>query len=139
MKRIITLIIVSCAFLGAMAQSHIDSLMIYRMEKIYEKLDNSVPRYKIYPTENFNIQLKLDTATGKVWMVQISLGDSDAMVVPVDETSVLYDFEDVRAGRFELYPTKNMHNFILLDTKYGYTYQVQWSVDKEKRIRIPIY
>lgn len=129
----------SCAFLGAMAQSQIDSLMIYRMEKIYEKLDNSVPRYKIYPTENFNIQLKLDTATGKVWMVQISLGDSDAMVVPVDETSVLYDFEDVRAGRFELYPTKNMHNFILLDTKYGYTYQVQWSVDKEKRIRIPIY
>ncbi|MEE0972533.1 MAG: hypothetical protein U0L34_00175 [Paludibacteraceae bacterium] len=139
MKRIITLLIVSCAFLGAMAQSQIDSLMIYRMEKIYEKLDNSVPRYKIYPTENFNIQLKLDTATGKVWMVQISLGDSDAMVVPVDETSVLYDFEDVRAGRFELYPTKNMHNFILLDTKYGYTYQVQWSVDKEKRIRIPIY
>lgn len=139
MKRIITLIIVSCAFLGAMAQSQIDSLMIYRMEKIYEKLDNSVPRYKIYPTENFNIQLKLDTATGKVWMVQISLGDSDAMVVPVDETSVLYDFEDVRAGRFELYPTKNMHNFILLDTKYGYTYQVQWSVDKEKRMRIPIY
>jgi hypothetical protein len=109
------------------------------MEKIYEKIDNTVPRYKLYPTENFKIQLKLDTATGKVWMVQISLGDSDAMVVPVDETSVLYDFEEVRPGRFELYPTKNMYNFILLDTKYGYTYQVQWSIEKDKRFRIPIF
>lgn len=139
MKRIITLLVVSYAFLGAMAQSHLDSLTTYRIGQIYEKIENSVPRYKLYPTEHFKIQLKLDTATGKVWMVQISLGDSDAMVVPVDETSVLFDFEDVRAGRFELYPTKNMYNFILLDTKYGYTYQVQWSVDKEKRFRIPIY
>ena len=27
-------------------------------------------RYKLYPTENYNMFLKLDTRTGKLWQVQ---------------------------------------------------------------------
>lgn len=41
-------------------------------------------------------------------------------------------------GRFKLYPTQNMYNFILLDVIDGYTYQVQWNIDKDKRFVLPI-
>ena len=41
-------------------------------------------------------------------------------------------------GRFTLYPTKNMYNFILLDQVNGKTWQIQWSIDEENRMIIPI-
>lgn len=93
-----------------------------------------VPRYKIYPTENVHISLKLDTATGRIWMVQIGLGDTDAMTAELNNESLIMSTEEVRAGRFELYPTQNMYNFILLDTDKGHTFQVQWHPDVDKRI-----
>ena len=34
-----------------------------------------IERYKIYPTENIYTSLKLDTATGRIWQLQIGLGD----------------------------------------------------------------
>ena len=37
-------------------------------------------------------------------------------------------------GRFELYPTKNVYNFIMLDTATGSTWQVQWSQDNNQAI-----
>ena len=93
-----------------------------------------VPRYKIYPTENMLISLKLDTATGRIWLVQIGVGDTDAMTATLNDESLILTTEEVRAGRFELYPTKNMYNFIMLDTDKGHTYQVQWHTDSDKRI-----
>ena len=41
-------------------------------------------------------------------------------------------------GRFELYPTQNIYNFILLDKIDGKTWQVQWSFDEENRAVLPI-
>ena len=41
-------------------------------------------------------------------------------------------------GRFTLYPTENMYNFLLLDQIDGDVYQVQWSLDLKKRGVIPI-
>ena len=160
MKKLLTLIMVCvcCSIYSAMAQTdsltvdtpkaevkpqatlvEVDSLTVAQIKAIYDKVDRLVPRYKIYQTENINILLKLDTATGKVWMVQYGTGDNYGMVVPVDDTSLLYSWEDIEAGRFELYPTKNMYNFILIDCKYGYTYQVQWSIEKKSRMRVSIY
>ena len=63
----------------------------------------------------------------------------NAMTVAIDDTSLLWDSEEIRGGRFELYPTKNMYNFILIDTEKGYTYQVQWHTEVNKRFRVPIY
>ena len=37
-------------------------------------------------------------------------------------------------GQFKLYPTKNMFNFIMVNVIDGTTWQVQWSVDEDKRI-----
>jgi hypothetical protein len=80
------------------------------------------------------ISLKLDTATGRIWMVQIGLGDTDAMTATLNDESLILTTEEVRAGGFELYPTKNMYNFIMIDTERGYTYQVQWHTEADKRI-----
>ena len=93
----------------------------------------------MYQTENIHILLKLDTATGKVWMVQYGTGDDIGMTVSVDSTSLLMEGAEEVAGRYELYPTKNMYNFILIDTKQGNTYQVQWSIEPSNRMRVPIY
>lgn len=46
--------------------------------------------------------------------------------------------EIAQNGRFKLYPTQNMYNFILLDVIKGQAYQVQWSIDKDKRMVLPI-
>lgn len=157
MKRLfILLMVICCGVITAYAQTdslatkakavkqeaalmQLDSVSMARLDAIYDKLDTLVPRYKMYQTENIHILLKLDTATGKVWMVQYSLSDTDSMVLKIDDTSLLYSFESEEAGRFELYPTKNMYNFILIDTKYGYTHQVQWHTSSEKRFRVRIY
>jgi|TARA_Y100000991_G_scaffold182312_1_gene145441 hypothetical protein len=37
-------------------------------------------------------------------------------------------------GRFKLYPTGNMYNFVMVDVIDGRTWQVQWNIDDDKRI-----
>jgi len=41
-------------------------------------------------------------------------------------------------GRFTLYPTQNIYNFILLDQIDGKMWQTQWSTTLENRGIIPI-
>ena len=117
-----------------------DSLFIEGMAFIAEQSTYTHPRYKLYGTENIYNLIKLDTATGALWQVQFEMNrDSDAMTAVIDETSLLWSDEEPRAGRFELYPTKNMYTFILLDTELGRTYQVQWSTKAKERFRMRIY
>ena len=143
MKRLFLLIAFAMCFsmckVSAQQRVQLDSIAMKQLQDIHTSVKVATPRYKMYPTENFHILLKLDTATGKVWMVQFSLSDTDSMVVPVDNTSLLYSWEEEVAGRYELYPTQNMFNFILLDTYRGWTYQVQWSTTPENRFRFEIY
>ena len=117
----------------------LDSLTMEYIDAIYDQMVTSRPRYKMYSTQNINILLKLDTATGRVWMVQYGTGDNIGLSVPVDDSSLLYSWDTIQAGRFEMYPTQNMYNFILLDTQLGYTYQVQWHTKESSRMRVRIY
>ena len=117
-----------------------DSLHLNSANIITIKTSYSTPRYKLYKTDNLYNLIKLDTATGKLWQVQYSMNkSSDAMVVPIDNTSLVPDGIELRAGRFELYPTNNMYTFILLDTDDGFAYQVQWSTNPKQRFRSLIY
>lgn len=95
-------------------------------------------RYKLYPTQNMWNFIKLDTQTGKMWMVQFSVEDSNDRFVYDLNPLYLYFNDDMVNGRFELYPTQNSWNFILLDQIDGRTWQVQWSFDKDKRGIVPI-
>ena len=89
-------------------------------------------RYKLYQTDNIYTFLQLDTKTGMIEQVQWSL-ESD------NEGSVSINIEDLTyglgcgSGSFELYPTKNMYQYLLLDKTTGRKWHVQWGMESSKR------
>lgn len=94
-------------------------------------------RYRMFPTENIWTFLKLDTQSGKIWQVQYSIDNNYRGEIELN-SKALVSGEVLENGRFTLYPTKNMYNFILLDQIEGKMWQVQWSIDEENRVVIPI-
>ena len=94
-------------------------------------------RFQMFPTENIWTFLKLDTSNGKIWQVQYSVNDNNRGEIELNNTA-LVSGEASENGRFTLYPTNNMYNFILLDQFDGKMWQVQWSVEAENRLVIPL-
>lgn len=92
---------------------------------------NHIDRYKIYPTENVYVMLKLDTRTGQIDLIQWALDENKEFSVKLNskELNNGLDFN----GLFELYPTKNMYQFILLNKLYGTTWHVQWGTKESER------
>ena len=82
---------------------------------------NSV--YKMYRTQNYHNQLRLNTMTGEVQQIQ---DDGQSWMI-CSAREILGD----AAGRFCLYETQNMWTFIMLDTYTGKIWQVQFSVKGE--------
>lgn len=99
---------------------------------------NDRPAYELYRTKNMWTFLKLETSTGKIWQVQYVVGDGDVFETVLSDVSLAFDGVEIN-GRFKLYPTDNIYNFILLDTSVGSVYQVQWSHEPENRMVVPIY
>ncbi|WP_152570458.1 hypothetical protein [Porphyromonas cangingivalis] len=95
-------------------------------------------RYELYPTQNMWIFLKLDTATGRIWMVQYSL-EGNRKEVFLNPTQLAHIEVDSGNKRFKLHPTQNMYNFLLLDQRDGRVWQVQWSFNEDARMILPIY
>ena len=91
----------------------------------------------MFPTENIWTFLKLDTRSGKIWQVQYSMDDNYRGEVVLNDKALVTS-DAAENGRFTLHQTKNMYNFILLDQIDGKMWQVQWSVDEENRIIIPM-
>ena len=165
MKKILLIATMVVASFTAMAQEqsdslHVDSVAVsasakYQLKEMYassENLELAVAvgvakgvaynpnqlngRYKLYSTENIWNFLKLDTCTGRVWQVQFDINDDDRMQNLFSFSRL--DFDDSwdeidNVGRFELYPTKNIYNFLLMDKKSGRIWQIQWSLDPDNR------
>lgn len=92
--------------------------------------------FKLYPTDNMWTFIKLDTRNGKMWQVQFSVkGDEYRFEIPLNSIPLSSDSQN---GRFELYATQNIFNFILLDRIDGASWQVQWSTEPENQAIIPI-
>lgn len=100
-----------------------------------EVVDNK--RYVLFPTENIWTFLKLDTKYGKIWQVQYSIKEDFRGEVELNTKALVPD-DAAENGRFTLYPTKNIYNFILLDQKDGKMWQVQWSTEADSRFLIPM-
>ncbi len=99
----------------------------------------TAPNYQLFPTQNMWTFIKLDTRNGKMWQVQYSVGEGKGRSESVlSSLSLTIDDQD-QPGRFTLYPTQNIYNFMLLDQIKGYVYQVQWSLEQENRLVIPIF
>ncbi|MDZ7649814.1 MAG: hypothetical protein U5K54_23225 [Cytophagales bacterium] len=93
--------------------------------------------YRLFSTKNLYTFIKLDTRNGKMWQVEWSTGD-DTFQVPLSLTTLVSSVEE-KKGRFFLYPTINIYNFILLDQIDGRVWQVQWSTEAKNRLVVPIY
>ena len=144
MKRLILILSSFSLFLSGKAQSESnqtflnDSISVYTAYLVdnlvtLEKERTLSERYKIYPTENLYILIKLDTQTGKLDLIQWSLKSKDEFNVTLNASDLsVY----TNLNSFELYPTKNMYQFILLDKATGRNWHVQWSTkDSERWIR----
>lgn len=94
--------------------------------------------YRLYPTQNMYNFLKLDTRNGKIDIVQWSTS-SNRMERTLSSTSQVLNAEDEKPGRFTLYATSNMYNFIMLDQVDGRTWQVQWDINSYNCMVIRIY
>lgn len=97
-----------------------------------------VPNYKLYPTANMWTFLKLDTRNGVVHQIQYSVDSADKRFETWCNPIPCVTKSEERPGRFELYPTENNYNFLLLDRISGKVYQLQWSLKPENRGAIPI-
>lgn len=93
---------------------------------------DTLARYKLYPTQNMWTFLKLDTRTGRIWQVQWSLEDEKRFQLILSGVSLPWK-EEERNGRYALYPTTNIYNFIMIDQINGDLFQVQWSQKPENR------
>ena len=93
-------------------------------------------RYKLYPTTNMWTFLKLDTCLGYVWQVQYDINGNNRMqslfIFSRVDWNESWEPKD-NIGRFELYPTQNMYNFLLMDKKNGRIWQIQWSTSPDSR------
>ena len=96
-------------------------------------------RFRFFETRNIWTFILLDTATGRAWQVQYSLDDKPAGRSVINEDSLLPEGAITKNGRFTLYATHNMYNFLLLDRENGRYWQIQWSLESEFRgiMRIP--
>ena len=101
-----------------------------------------IERYKLYPTLNINIFLKLDTSTGLMWIVQKASSDVESFEQPINVFQFAHLQEEIdilksrnvdwvrlnkftksetpivgRVGRFKLYPTDKM---LLVETPFKF-------------------
>ena len=94
--------------------------------------------YEIYRTENLYNVLKLNTRNGCITQVQIGVGKNGGRMEVTVNDLPLVGVEEQQNGRFALYPTGNMYNFVLLDRISGKTWQVQWHTDPDNRFIMSI-
>src|SRR4051812_26535450 len=86
---------------------------INQKDKIAQEIDSSIT-YRLFPTQNIWTFIKLDTRNGQLWQVHFDVS-ADKRVVLDLSTEHLVKKEEEFNGRFTLYVTQNMYNFILLD------------------------
>lgn len=98
--------------------------------------DSSVV-YRLFATKNIYTFIKLNTRNGQMWQVQWSTKSNQFETTLSDVSRIDKDKE--RNGRFFLYPTTNIYNFILLDQIDGRAWQVQWSTESNERMVVRIY
>lgn len=134
MKRVLFMCLMALFVVSCNSTTNTDN---QSPEQAIQKATTDTPRFKMIETDNIHILLKWDTRTGKTWMVQYGLSDTPALENLIHRSHILTEDESWN-GRFELYPTKNMFNFIMIDTYNGDTYQVQWSTDEEYCFTAPI-
>lgn len=88
--------------------------------------------FRLYKTKNMYNFIKLDTRTGQMELVQWSV-KGNRMSYKLSNKILVSSPEEQIPGRFTLYATTNIYQFVLLDQIDGRTWQVQWGIEKDHR------
>ena len=108
---------------GTKYEQKVDSLLsqIYTLiminNQLLEHIDIDLSlknRYKLYPTDNLYTLLELDSKIGRIKQVQWSLDSDSEGTFTINNDDLSYGM-GYGSDSFELYPTKNMYQFILID------------------------
>ncbi len=121
MKKIVVLLIICLVSISAIAQTSVTPV-----QNISSDINTT---YRLFATKNIYTFLKLDTRNGKIWQVQWGTEKNSNSVTTLSDTPLVNKDEE-KTGRFFLYPTTNIYNFILLDQVDGRIWQVQWGEEK---------
>lgn len=137
MKKVLLLLIAFWTGINVMAEDSIRNTSVESpMSIVYQYADEN---FKLYPTQNMYIFILLDTRNGRLELVQWSTKSSSRTRASLSyQRRISYSEEEI-PGRFELYPTTNMYNFIMVDKIDGRTWQVQWAIEPEDRMVLQIY
>ena len=130
MKRLLILILLSVSFATvSFAQTDVRQVRP-------DFSQSTTAKYRLFPTNNLWIFIKLNTSDGRMWLVQYSTTAGNQVEIPLSsiERATAAEKKD---GRFTLYATSNMYNFLLLDQIDGRVWQVQWSTEGDNLV-IPI-
>jgi hypothetical protein len=130
MKKIMISLLITIASITAFAQSTSDV-------PIQNISTDSTVVYRLFSTRNIYTFIKLNTRNGLMWQIQWDTKNNQ-LEVPLSVTTCV-SVEEEKNGRFFLYPTQNIYNFILLDQIDGRVWQIQWAIKKEDRMVIRIY
>jgi hypothetical protein len=129
MIRLILPIIICLSSIATFAQSTSDVPI--------QNISTDSVVYRLFSTKNTYTFIKLNTRNGHMWQVQWGTESKFRFETTLSDISRVYEGEE-KNGRFFLYPTTNIYNFILLDQINGRTWQVQWGKEGERMV-IPIY
>ena len=132
-KNVITVILILVS-LTSYSQNQTNNLSKNSIDK--NQMETKV--YKLFPTTNMWTFIKLNTRTGQLWQVQFHTEDEKRFETTLNLTTRVTPENEIN-DRFTLYPTQNTYNFILLDQIDGRMWQVQWSIDYDKRLVLPIF
>ncbi len=130
MKRIVFSLIIGLASITAFGQNTSDV-------PIQNISTDSTVVYRLFATRNMYTFIKLNTRNGQMWQVQWGTESKYRFESTLSAISLVNENEE-KNGRFFLYPTTNIYNFILLDQISGRTWQVQWGNEGDKLVT-PIY
>ena len=142
MKKLAIIFLSLFMAIGAFAQNKANTQSTTKIAndstliKIHDMLDdidyriNGFDRFKLYATENIYNFLLLDTETGKIDIVQWSLDDGKEGSATINDKDLSLD---TGCGTFELCPTKNLYQFLLLDKVTCRKWHVQWGFKASER------
>lgn len=126
MKRLAFSIIICLASTTTFAQSASD----VPLQNI--STDSTVV-YRLFATRNMFTFIKLNTRNGQMWQVQWGTESKYRFETTLSDIPRVIEGEE-KNGRFFLYPTTNIYNFILLDQINGRTWQVQWGKEEDRSV-----
>ncbi|WP_374548579.1 hypothetical protein [Flavobacterium sp.] len=128
MRKLFFALIITLTTISTFAQTEMPNQNI--------STDSNV-EFRLFATKNIYTFIKLNTKNGQMWQVQWDTKNNQFQT-PISLTTLVTK-EEEKFGRFFLYPTTNIYNFILLDQIDGRVWQVQWSTEAKERMVLRIF